>query len=252
EAASVLAVGEAARIIARGRADVMITGGADPENHPPSGGRVSPLEQKTHWRGGPPQAGQPGAGPPRRPPPRGGAGDPPPAGRARALARGARVYGEVLGFGSGCDARPGGGIDPEGVGTEIALKAALRDAGLGPAEVGHVNAHGAATRASDLAEARAIRRVFGADARVPVTALNGHRGTLVAGGGAAELVGSLLGVNRGAIPAVLNCDEPDPECALDLVLGATRPSGDPTFLKTSLTRHGQAAALVVRGNPAAD
>ena len=160
------------------------------------------------------------------------------------------MYGEVLGFGSGCDARPGGGLDPDGVGTEIALRAALKGAGVDPAVGGHLNAHGAATRISDLAESRAIRRVFGDNPGVPVTALKGYMGNLVSGSGAVELIGSLLGVNRGSIPAVLNCDEPDPECGLDLVLGAPRASTNPTFVKTNLTRHGQAAALVIRGNPA--
>jgi 3-oxoacyl-[acyl-carrier-protein] synthase II len=77
-------------------------------------------------------------------------------------------------------------------------------------------------------------------------------GNLVSGCGAVELIGSLLGVNRGEVPFVRNCEEPDPECDLDLVLGATRPSANPTFVKTNLTRHGQAAALVVRGNPGAN
>jgi 3-oxoacyl-[acyl-carrier-protein] synthase II len=74
-------------------------------------------------------------------------------------------------------------------------------------------------------------------------------GHLASGCGAVELVGSLLGVNRGAIPAILNCDEPDPACDLDLVLGQPRATDNPIFLKTNLTRHGQAAALIVRGNP---
>jgi 3-oxoacyl-[acyl-carrier-protein] synthase II len=169
--------------------------------------------------------------------------------REHALRRGARLYGEVLGSGSGSDARPGGGLDPSGWGTEIALTSALRDAGLAPGDIGHVNAHGAATRASDLAEARALHRVFGAGATVAVTALKGYLGNLASGCGAVELIGSLVGVNRGAIPAVKNCDEPDPACDLDLVLGSPRPTENATFVKTNLTRHGQAAALVVRGNP---
>ena len=164
----------------------------------------------------------------------------------------ARIYGEILGFGSGCDAKPGGGLDPEGGGTEIAVRAALRDAGLAPGQVGHVNAHGIATPVSDLAEARAFHRIFGPDGSVPVTALKGYFGNIVSGCGAVELIGSLLGVNRGLIPAVLNCDEPDPECDLDLVRGAPRPTTNPVFIKTNLTRHGQAAALVVRGNPASE
>jgi 3-oxoacyl-[acyl-carrier-protein] synthase II len=70
------------------------------------------------------------------------------------------------------------------------------------------------------------------------------------GSGAIELVASLIGANRGEIPPTLNCDEPDPACGLELVRGGPGRSANPTFVKTNLTRHGQAAALVVRGNPA--
>jgi 3-oxoacyl-[acyl-carrier-protein] synthase II len=169
--------------------------------------------------------------------------------REHALRRGAKIYGEILGFGSGCDATPGGGLDENGIGTEVAVTAALRDARLAPSEVGHVNAHGAATVVSDLAEARALNRVFGPDHSVPVTALKGYFGNLVSGGGAVELIASLLGVNRGLIPMALNCDEPDPSCGLDMVRGELRRTTNSLFLKTSLTRHGQAAAIVIHGEP---
>src|SRR5262249_12282400 len=146
---------------------------------------------------------------------------------------------------------PGGGLDPEGSGTEVAIRAALGDAGLEPCAVGHINAHGAATIASDLAEARALHRVFGHGASVPVTAVKGYFGNIVSGGSVVELIGRRPGANRGLIPPTLNCEEPDPECGLDVVQGAPRPTQNLTFVKTSLTRHGQAAALLVRGNPEA-
>lgn len=248
EAASCLAIGEASRIIARGRADVMITGGADSKIHPLSLVRMTLLEQMTGWDGDPSAAVKPFDV--RRDGNVAGEG----AGilileeREHALARGARIYGEILGSGSGCDATPGGGLDPDGIGTEIAIRAALRDAGVDPADLGHVNAHGVATAVCDLAEARAIRRVLGSN-RVPVTALKGYVGNIVSGCGAVELIGSLLGVNRGLVPAVLNCDEPDPACDIDLVRGGPAATDNPTFVTTNVTRHGQAAALVVRGNP---
>jgi 3-oxoacyl-[acyl-carrier-protein] synthase II len=248
EAASCLAIGEAARVIARGRADVMISGGADSKIHPLSLVRMCLLELMSSWQGEPSKACKPFDM--RRDGTVAGEG----AGilileeREHALARSAKIYGEILGFGSGCDARPGGGLDPDGSGTEIAVRAALNDAGLAPAEVGHVSAHGLGTPVSDLAEARALGRVFG-PVGVPVTALKGFIGNVVSGCGAVELIGSLLGVNRGLIPHVLNCDEPDPACALDLVCGSPRSTDNPIFVKCNLTRHGQAAALVVRGNP---
>jgi 3-oxoacyl-[acyl-carrier-protein] synthase II len=167
--------------------------------------------------------------------------------REHARNRGARIVGEVLGGGSGCDAMPAGGLDPEGGGTYVAIKSALEEAGIDCAEVGHVNAHGAATRVADLAEARAITRVFGPRG-VAVTALKGYMGNLVSGCGAVELIASLIGVNHGRIPAVLNCVDPDPECELDLVLKAPRATRRATFINTNLTPNGQAAAVVVRGS----
>ncbi|MDR3639263.1 MAG: beta-ketoacyl-[acyl-carrier-protein] synthase family protein [Isosphaeraceae bacterium] len=247
EAASNTAIGEAARIIGRGRADVMVSGGADSKIHPLSLIRMSLLGQTTRWAGDPSKGcrpfdvGRDGTVPGE------GAGIMILEEREHALARGARIHGEVLGFGSGCDASAAGGLDPDGVGTEIAIRAALRDAGLAPGDVGHVNAHGLGTPVSDLAEARALHRVFGPGGSVPVTALKGYLGNLVSGCGAVELIGSLLGVAHGLIPPVLNCDHPDPACDLDLVVGAPRPTDNPIFLKTNLTRHGQAAALVVEG-----
>ena len=251
EAASNLAIGEASRIIARGRADLMITGGADSKIHPLSLVRMSLLEQMSHWKGDPSGACRPFDTQRDGWVPGEGAGILVLEEREHALKRGARIHGEILGFGSGCDATPGGGLDPDGIGTEIAVNSALRDAGLAPSEVGHVNAHGAASKISDLAEARAFQRIFGG-ATVPVTALKGYMGNLVSGCGAVELIASLIGVNQGKIPQTLNCDELDPACVVDLVRGAARDTNNPTFLNTNLTRHGQAAALVVRGNSAAN
>jgi 3-oxoacyl-[acyl-carrier-protein] synthase II len=125
----------------------------------------------------------------------------------------------------------------------------LRDADVQPAEIGHVNAHGVATIAADLAEARALARVFGPQ-QVPVTALKGFFGNLASGCGAVELIGSLLGARLGAIPPTLNCDDPDPSCHLDLVRGAPRLTKNALFVNTNLTNRGQASAVVVRAEAA--
>jgi 3-oxoacyl-[acyl-carrier-protein] synthase II len=252
EAASNVAIGEAARIIARGRADIMITGGADSKIHPLSMVRMSLLNQMSHWTGDPSGACRPFDSARDGWVPGEGAGIIILEEYDHAVARGAKIYGEIIGFGSGCDASPAGGLDPDGIGTEIAIKAALRDAKLSPGEVGHVNAHGASTVVSDLAEARAINRVFGEGPGqgIPVTALKGYMGNIVSGCGAVELIASLLGVNRGLIPPTLNCDSLDPACgSIDIVTGSARPTENPVFLNTNLTRHGQAAAVIVRGNP---
>ena len=246
DASSNLAISEAARIIARGRADVMITGGADSKIHPLSVVRMALLENMSRWKGDPAQACRPFD---RRRDgwvPGEGAGILILEEERHAKNRGAKIYGEVLGGGSGCDAMPAGGLDPEGSGTEVAIGAALEEAGLTADQVGHVSAHGSATKVSDLAEARALQRVFGPRG-VPVTALKGYMGNLVSGCGAVELICSLIGVNRGRIPAVLNCEQPDLEIELDLVLKLPRESRKPVFVNTNLTPNGQAAAVVIRG-----
>jgi 3-oxoacyl-[acyl-carrier-protein] synthase II len=248
DASSNLAIAEAARIIARGRADVMITGGADSKIHPLSVVRMALFENMSRWKGEPSQACRPFD---RRRDgwvPGEGAGILILEEETHARTRGAKIYGEFLGGGSGCDAMPLGGLDPEGSGTEVAISSALEEAGLKPADVAHVSAHGSATRLSDLAEARALARVFGPRG-VPVTALKGYIGNLVSGAGAVELICSLVGANRGRVPAVLNCDLPDPEMEIDLVLKLPRELKGPVFVNTSLTPHGQAAAVVVRGCP---
>ena len=248
ESASNVALGEAARIIARGRAEMMISGGADSKIHPLSLVRMTLLGQMTSWSGEPSAACRPFDAARGGWVPGEGAGIIILEEREHALRRGAHIYGEVLGFGSGCDAHPGGGLDPEGSGIEVAVRQALKDARLEPSAVGHVNAHAAGSPAADLAESRALARVFGPGG-VPVTSLKGYMGNLVSGCGAVETILSLLGVNRGLIPPTLNCDDLDPSIRLDVVRGEARPTTNPVFVNTNLTRHGQASAVVVRGNP---
>ncbi len=250
DASSNLAILEAARIIGRGKADVMITGGADSKIHPLSLVRMALLHNMSSWRGDPAGACRPFDLERDGWVPGEGAGILVLEEREHALARGARIHGELLGGGSGCDAYAPGGLDPHGAGVEIAVSAALEDAALAPAAVGHYSAHGSATRIGDLAEARGIARVFGPKG-VPVAAYKGYMGNLASGAGGVDLIASLLAANHGLIPPVLNCDHPDPECEIDVVQGAPRPCANPTFVTANITPLGQAAALVVRGNPAA-
>ncbi|AMV39471.1 beta-ketoacyl-[acyl-carrier-protein] synthase family protein [Planctomyces sp. SH-PL62] len=246
DASSNLAIAEAARIIARGKADVMITGGGDSKIHPLSLTRMALYDTMSRWSGEPAAGLRPFDA--RRDGTLAGEG----AGilileeLGHALRRGAKIHGEILGSGSGCDAVLAGGQDPDGGGTEIAIKAALREARLEPGAVGHVNAHGSGSKVSDLAEARAFERVFG-PGKVPVSALKGFFGNIASGAGAVELIASLVGVNRGLIPPTLNCDDLDPGCKIDVVTGAPRPTDNSVFVNTNVTVNGQASAVVVRG-----
>jgi 3-oxoacyl-[acyl-carrier-protein] synthase II len=153
--------------------------------------------------------------------------------------RGARVYAEVLGFGAAFDRRQ------DGSGLARAVQAALRDAGVGPEEIDHVNAHGLATRDSDVWEARGLAQVFGAGA-ARVLAVKSYIGNLGAGGGAAELAASLLALHHGVVPGTLNCEEPDPECPVEVLAVTPRPLTRPYILKLGFTQMGQCAALVFR------
>jgi len=235
-------------VIARGKADVMITGGADSKIHPLSFVRMALFDTMSRYKGDPAKACRPFDRHRDGWVPGEGAGIVILEEWSHAVKRGVPILGEVLGGGSGCDAMPGGGLDPEGVGTEVAIQAALEEAGISPVEVGHVNAHGAANRVADLAEARAFARIFGVRG-VPITALKGFMGNLASGCGAVDMMISLIGVNRGKIPQMLNCDELDPEMHLDVVQGCPRPTDNPIFVTTNLTPIGQAAALVIRGFP---
>ena len=124
------------------------------------------------------------------------------------------------------------------------MQGALKDAGLSPPEIGHVNAHGLATRQSDVWEAEAIGEVFGPD--VPVTALKSYLGNSGSACGALEIAGSLLALNEGLIPATLNYETPDPCCPVNVVHGDHRPTSNRTFLAVNATRIGQAGAVVVQ------
>ena len=178
-----------------------------------------------------------------------------------ARARGATIYAEVVGLGSANVARQtlsrsltGGEGPGEGssslrgkcdVALARAMKAALRDAGRSPEDVGHINAHGLSTTESDRDEARAIREVFGTLAdMLPVTAPKSYFGNLGAGGGVVELAASVLALREGRLPRVLNYETPDPECAVSVVQTDDTPAGR-SFLNLSVTPQGQAAVLYI-------
>jgi 3-oxoacyl-[acyl-carrier-protein] synthase II len=163
---------------------------------------------------------------------------------AVAKARGATIYAEIVGVGSAnvADRQLRGRCD---VALASAMRAALRDAGRGPDDIGHINAHGLATTERDAEEARAIREVFGPRAdKLPVAAIKSYFGNLGAGSGVVELVASVLALREGRLPRVLNFETPDPECPVSAVTNDTTAAGR-SFLNLNVTPQGQAAALCV-------
>ncbi len=163
-----------------------------------------------------------------------------------ATARGARVYAEVLGFGSSNDAYHPIAPHPEGAGAARAVRDALAHGGIDPVQVDHVNAHAASTPAGDLAEAAAIHAVFGERAgRIPVTSVKGAFGHCMGAAGAIESVIAVLTVTEQCIPPTRNHRTPDPEIGLDVVHGAPRPASIGVMTKHSFGLGGQNACLVL-------
>lgn len=161
--------------------------------------------------------------------------------RAHAEARGARILARVLGFGRSVEFMPDGQAG-RGDGMRRAMQIALRSAGLAASDIGHVNAHGASGIKHDRMEAQAIRDVLG---ETPVTALKSYFGDLGAGGGAVELVGSVLAVNSGQVPATLNYEVPDPECPVNVIAGAPLATSKNIALSLNQATSGQTAAVII-------
>jgi 3-oxoacyl-[acyl-carrier-protein] synthase II len=158
-----------------------------------------------------------------------------------ALARGATVHGEILGYGAASII----GRDQVAAcrcALERAMNQTLSQSRRSPDQIGHVHAHGLGTKPSDLAEAMAVRDVFGA--RIPVVAAKGRLSHAGAGAGALELIASLIGLERGHLFPTRNLKEQDPECPIHAVTSPQEPAGS-SFLNVSLFGRGQASCVAV-------
>ncbi len=163
-----------------------------------------------------------------------------------AIDRNQRPLAEVAGFGTTCDAHHMTAPEPNGRGASEAIRLALRDAELKPADVTVINAHGTGTPLNDSAETRALEAVFGAGEVPPLTAPKGSVGHLLGSSGAIEAVTVILGFEDGCVYATPGPAEADPELAVDLVTGASRRLSRPAVaLSTSLAFGGANAALVL-------
>jgi len=144
--------------------------------------------------------------------------------REHAEARGASIYAVLAGAGMASDAHHIAAPDPDGDGAGRAMTTALRDAGVGAADVAHINAHATSTPAGDVAEAIAIKRAFGADAdAIAVTATKSCTGHLLGAAGALETAITAMSLREHVVPAIRNLDDPDDEVGLDLVAVTPRP-----------------------------
>ena len=165
-----------------------------------------------------------------------------------ALARGAQVWGELAGYGRTCDAFHITAPAPGGAGASACMELALEDAGLRAGDIGHVNAHGTSTPLNDAAESEAITKVFGERA-VPVMSAKGSLGHLVGAAGAVEAVASLLALRHGAVPPTANHQTTDPALSIDVVAGGPRPLDPAPVLSNSFGFGGHNASLVLAPAP---
>lgn len=164
----------------------------------------------------------------------------------RAVARGARIHGEVLGYGMTCDAHHITAPLEDGAGAAAAIEMALADAGLAPGAIGHVNAHGTSTPHNDAAEAAAIAKLFGPGA-LPVTSTKGVTGHLIGAAGAVEAIVALRSATTGVVPPVANHERTD--LPVDVVAGSPRTIEPAPAVSTSFAFGGHNAALVLGPAP---
>ena len=243
-AASAHAIGEAARLVREGTADVVMTGGSEACLTPVAISAFARMTALSTRNDAPELASRPfdadrdgfvmgeGAAALILEP------------WERAVARGAHIHGEVLGYGRNADAFHITAPSPGGEGAAACMQLALDDANLSPTAVGHVNAHGTSTPLNDAAEAEAIRKVFGGEHSLPVTSTKGVTGHLIGSAGATEAIVSLLAMSRGLVPPTANLERIGDDILLDVVHGAPRPLASAPVVSNSFGFGGHNATLV--------
>ncbi|MBE3580718.1 MAG: beta-ketoacyl-ACP synthase II [Thermoanaerobacteraceae bacterium] len=241
------AVGEALRVLQRGEAEVVITGGSEASVTPLALAGFSAMKALSTRNEAPQAASRPfdrqrdgfvlGEG----------------AGvliletLEHARARGARIYAEVAGYGCTADAYHITAPDPEGEGAARAMALALADGDLQPEDVDYINAHGTSTELNDRIETQAIKKVFGDHAyRLAVSSIKSMVGHLLGAAGAVELVATALTIYEGIIPPTINYEDPDPACDLDYVPNHARQREVRAALSNSFGFGGHNAVVLLK------
>jgi 3-oxoacyl-[acyl-carrier-protein] synthase II len=167
--------------------------------------------------------------------------------RERAMKRGAKIYAEVIGYGTNGDAHHMTAPAPEGEGAARCMRLALKDAGIAPREIDYINAHGTSTEYNDANESTAIKAVFGEHAaRLAVSSTKSMTGHLLGAAGAVEGVYSTLALHHGMIPPTINYETPDPACNLDYVPNQARKADIKVALSNSFGFGGTNACVIFR------
>jgi 3-oxoacyl-[acyl-carrier-protein] synthase II len=164
-----------------------------------------------------------------------------------AKARGARIYAELAGYGMSGDGYHMTSPPPDGDGAVRCMQAALKDAGIGPGQIGYINAHGTSTAINDLYETRAIKTAFGSAAyQVPISSTKSMTGHLLGGAGGIETVFTALAIHDGILPPTINLDNPDDECDLDYIPHVARKAKVEYAMSNSFGFGGTNASLILK------
>jgi 3-oxoacyl-[acyl-carrier-protein] synthase II len=241
------ALGEALHCIRRGEAEVMIAGGSEASITPFAYAAFCSMKAMSTHNDAPQEASRPfdaqrdgfvmGEG----------AGVLVLESLEHAVARGARIYCELLGYAGSCDAFHITQPDPEGRGLVLAMSRALSYSGLVPGQVDYINAHGTSTPYNDKFETLAIKKVFGDYARkVAISSTKSMTGHLLGAAGGIESVVCVKTIQTGMIAPTINLTHPDPECDLDYVPNVARAASVRTVLSNNLGFGGQNASIVFR------
>jgi 3-oxoacyl-[acyl-carrier-protein] synthase II len=240
-------IGDAYKIIQRGDADAMIAGGAESCVCPLGIGGFNAMKALSTRNSEPERASRPfdaerdgfvmGEG----------AGLVVLEDLEFAQKRGARIYAEVVGYGLSGDAYHITSPAPNGEGAARCMQMAIRDAGIDPAEIGYINAHGTSTKYGDELETMAIKTVFGGHAKkVPVSSTKSMTGHLLGAAGGVEAVITTLALEHGILPPTINLENPDPECDLDYVPNTARKARVQVAMSNSFGFGGTNATLIFR------
>jgi 3-oxoacyl-[acyl-carrier-protein] synthase II len=245
-AAGTQAVGEAFRLIGRGDADVMLAGGCDSRLDPLLFVAYNALKAVSTSDRRPEEVSRPFDGERNGFVLGEGAAVLVLESLRHAKRRRAKLYAEVTGYGSSFDAYGITRPEPEGRGAALAMKAALREARVDPAEINYINAHGTSTRLNDIMETNAVKQVFGDRAsRIPMSSQKSMVGHLIGASGALEAAATALSLERGVVPPTINQATPDPACDLDYVPNTARELPLRAALSNSFGFGGQNASLVM-------
>jgi 3-oxoacyl-[acyl-carrier-protein] synthase II len=246
-AASTQAIGEAAEVIRRGDADVIVTGGTEAGICEIGMGGFSTMRALSTWSGEPSQAS--------RPFDKGRDGFAPSEGSGililesleHAKARGATIHAEIGGWGVSSDAYHLVQPHPEGSGAAKAMNRALTNAGVTINDIDYINAHGTSTPINDASETKAIKAVFGEHAyNVPISSTKSMVGHSLGASGALEAIACISSINDGVLHPTINQDEPDPDCDLDYIPNVAREQEVNVTLSNSFGFGGQNACLVIK------